>query len=119
MSVHVQWSTTRTESEATSAAAALFESEFQAPPVGVWAAPGRVNLIGEHVDYAGGVCLPFALTQCTFVAASPRDDGAISVVSNVKDKDGTDVTHYKSFRSRAEYPSLVVRLYCGNRVGNG
>jgi len=93
MSVHVQWSTTRTEFEAASAAAALFESEFQAPPVGVWAAPGRVNLIGEHVDYAGGVCLPFALTQCTFVAASPRDDGAISVVSNVKDKDGTDVTH--------------------------
>ena len=33
MSVHVQWSTTRTESEAASAAAELFESEFQAPPL--------------------------------------------------------------------------------------
>jgi galactokinase len=37
---------------------------------GRWAAPGRVNLIGEHVDYAHGLCLPFALAERTVVEAS-------------------------------------------------
>lgn len=36
---------------------------------GRWSAPGRVNLIGEHVDYAEGLCLPFALAERTVVEA--------------------------------------------------
>ncbi|WP_218606004.1 galactokinase [Pseudonocardia abyssalis] len=40
-----------------------------------WSAPGRVNLIGEHVDYAEGLCLPFALAERTVVEASVRADG--------------------------------------------
>ena len=39
-----------------------------------WAAPGRVNLIGEHTDYNGGLCLPIALPHRTYVALAPRDD---------------------------------------------
>lgn len=45
-----------------------------APPVGVWAAPGRINLIGEHTDYNGGFVLPFAIPQAAYLAASPRPD---------------------------------------------
>jgi galactokinase len=40
---------------------------------GVWAAPGRVNLIGEHTDYNDGFVLPFALAQRTVVTASLVD----------------------------------------------
>jgi galactokinase len=44
-------------------------------PSGVWSAPGRINLIGEHTDYNDGYVLPFAIPQAAYVAASPRADG--------------------------------------------
>lgn len=76
-----RWIATRSEEQAEADARALFVDSFGAEPVGVWSAPGRVNLIGEHVDYAGGICLPFALSQRTYVAASPNDEGTFRVVS--------------------------------------
>ncbi|WP_026421548.1 galactokinase [Actinokineospora inagensis] len=51
------------------------------PPVGVWSAPGRVNLIGEHTDYNNGLVLPFALPHRIAVAAAPRADGRIAAVT--------------------------------------
>ena len=41
-------------------------------PAGVWAAPGRINLIGEHTDYNGGYVLPFAIEQSALLAVRPR-----------------------------------------------
>ncbi|WNB86111.1 galactokinase [Cellulomonas sp. ATA003] len=49
-------------------AAAAFRARFDAEPDGVWSAPGRVNLIGEHTDYNGGLCLPIDLPHRTYVA---------------------------------------------------
>jgi galactokinase len=62
-------------------AAELFRSTFGTEPTGVWSAPGRVNLIGEHTDYNGGLCLPIALPQRTFAAVRRRDDDLVRVVS--------------------------------------
>jgi galactokinase len=56
-------------------AAAAFHKEYGSEPTGLWAAPGRVNLIGEHTDYNEGFVLPFALPMRTVAAAAPGGDG--------------------------------------------
>ena len=61
----------------------LFRATFGEEPAGVWAAPGRVNLIGEHTDYNAGLCLPIALPHRTFLALKPREDSAVRLVSDV------------------------------------
>ena len=48
-----------------------FARAFGGVPRAIWSAPGRVNLIGEHVDYAGGEVLPIAIDARTFVAVGP------------------------------------------------
>jgi len=58
-----------------------YRRAFGAEPVGVWSAPGRVNLIGEHTDYNGGPCLPLALPCRTVVAAGRTDDGVLRLRS--------------------------------------
>ncbi|HEV7652289.1 MAG TPA: galactokinase [Actinophytocola sp.] len=50
-------------------------------PTGVWSAPGRVNLIGEHTDYNDGFVLPFALPFRIAVAAQARTDGLFAVTT--------------------------------------
>lgn len=57
-----------------------FASRFGGPSL-VWHAPGRANLMGEHTDYNGGLVLPFAIDRGTEVAAGPRDDGQLHLVS--------------------------------------
>lgn len=68
-------------SDARERAESLFARHFQADPAGVFSAPGRVNLIGEHTDYNDGFVLPLAISQRTVVAASIRDDGAVVALS--------------------------------------
>ncbi|TDO36442.1 galactokinase [Kribbella sp. VKM Ac-2527] len=62
-----------------------FVEVFGTEPDGVWQAPGRVNLIGEHTDYNDGLVLPIALPNRMVVTASARDDGTFAVASTVLD----------------------------------
>src|SRR5277367_2981197 len=55
-------------------------ARFNAEPA-IFAAPGRVNLIGEHTDYAEGFVMPAAIDFATLAAISPRDDGQVVVYS--------------------------------------
>ena len=68
--------------EAMAASTGLFRTAFGAEPAGVWYAPGRVNVIGEHTDYNGGLALPIALPHRAHVALAPRADRTIRLVSS-------------------------------------
>jgi galactokinase len=61
--------------------AAAFETAFGTAPTLFVQAPGRVNLIGEHTDYNGGLVLPCAIDYRTAIAARPRADRKVRVVA--------------------------------------
>jgi len=58
-----------------------FTARYGRRPDGVWQAPGRVNVIGEHTDYNDGFMLPIALPHAARVAAARRDDGLLRLHS--------------------------------------
>jgi galactokinase len=69
------------DDDAAPRAHAAFAERFGGPPDGVWAAPGRVNVIGEHTDYNDGYVLPVALPHTTRAAVARRTDGRLAFAS--------------------------------------
>ncbi|GAA4417307.1 galactokinase [Georgenia halophila] len=63
----------------------LFATTFGGEAEGVWSAPGRVNIVGEHTDYNGGLALPIALPHRTYVAVARRSDRRLRLVSSAAD----------------------------------
>ena len=61
--------------------AAKFREIFDRDPEVISQAPGRVNLIGEHVDYNDGFVLPFAINAVTYSAIARRKDGVLRIAS--------------------------------------
>ena len=51
-----------------------FQKRFQKQPGNVFFSPGRVNLIGEHIDYNGGKVMPCAISLGTYLAVSKNTD---------------------------------------------
>jgi galactokinase len=72
-------------------AAELFKGRFGGAPDGVWLAPGRANLMGEHTDYNDGFVLPFALSQATTAAAARRTDGRLLLCSRQEPDDVLEI----------------------------
>jgi galactokinase len=66
--------------------AARFHDAFGSAPDGVWQAPGRVNLIGEHTDYNDGFVLPFAIDRTARVAVRVRTDSTLRLLSTYGDQ---------------------------------
>ena len=66
--------------------AARFTHEFGSAPAGIWQAPGRVNLIGEHTDYNDGFVLPFAIDRTARVAVGVRSDSTARLLSTYGDQ---------------------------------
>jgi galactokinase len=58
-----------------------FTERYGVPPSHIARAPGRVNIIGEHVDYSDGFVLPAAIDKSIYVAARRRDDDLVQVQS--------------------------------------
>jgi galactokinase len=93
----------------------LHLARFQAEPA-IFVAPGRVNLIGEHTDYAEGFVMPVAIDFATLAGISPRTDGKIVIYSE-------NYTEEKTFDAAAlpaqaakhwsDYPIGVVVLLTG------
>lgn len=73
-------------SNAARCAAQGFHDSFGYQPAGVFSAPGRVNVIGEHVDYQNGLCLPMAISHRCFVAAARTDSDVLRVRSAQADQ---------------------------------
>ena len=61
---------------------ALFEKLYGEGEVRIFFAPGRVNLIGEHIDYNGGYVFPAALELGNYVCVRPREDGIVNLAAD-------------------------------------
>jgi galactokinase len=59
----------------------FFQKSFGAPPAQVVRAPGRLELLGNHTDYNGGLVMALAVDKYIYIAASPRNDGQIELAS--------------------------------------
>ena len=58
-----------------------FTELYGTAPEGVWAAPGRVNLIGEYTDFNDGFVMPLALPHTARAAVARRTDGELRLHS--------------------------------------
>jgi galactokinase len=93
-------------------AADAFRERFGVAPEGVWAAPGRVNVIGEHTDYNDGFVLPVALPHTTRAAVGRRTDGRLAFASLQGDGEVVELAMSELAPGRpdgwAGYPAGVV-----------
>jgi galactokinase len=89
-------------------------ARFQAEPA-IFVAPGRVNLIGEHTDYAEGFVMPVAINFATLAAISPRSDGKIVIwAENYSEEKSFDAAAKPmACKHWSDYPMGVVSILAG------
>jgi galactokinase len=96
----------------------IHEKRFHAVPQ-IFAAPGRVNLIGEHTDYAEGFVMPVAIDFATLAAISPRDDEQVVIYAeNFHEErsfpaDALPLKHLQEKVHWSDYPLGVMAILAG------
>ena len=91
----------------------MHKDRFKADPM-ISVAPGRVNLIGEHTDYAEGFVMPAAINFATLAGISPRNDGKIAVYSENQGEERIfDGVQAKGTKEWTDYPMGVVAILAG------
>jgi galactokinase len=93
----------------------IHEARFGAGPE-IFAAPGRVNLIGEHTDYAEGFVMPAAIDFATLAGISPRNDGKVVIYSkNFDEQREFDAAGLPGAASHhwSDYPLGVLAILAG------
>ena len=90
-----------------------FTDIFEVPGEALFFSPGRVNLIGEHTDYNGGMVFPCAITFGTYAVVTKRTDSCMRLFSNnFKEKGIIDVAlqtlHYDKKDDWANYVKGVL-----------
>jgi galactokinase len=101
-----------------------FELAFgRGSAVRLFFAPGRVNLMGAHLDYNGGPVMPLAIDRGTFVALREREDRRIRLRSTL-DERGVELEAERALAPRAgawfDYPVGVLRAALATgRAGRG
>lgn len=92
-----------------------FQQRYGIHPSLIVRAPGRVNLIGEHTDYNEGFVFPVAIDRATYVAARPRSDRMVQVVSSdLNEEDAFSIDHIE--RSTQPWHNYVRGVVLALRV---
>jgi galactokinase len=97
------------------------QERFGAAPA-LFQAPGRVNLIGEHTDYAGGFVLPAAIDFQTLAAITPRTDGQVVIYSGNFEEQvehSIDALPPKGTHHWSDYPLGVLTVLAGEGIHPG
>jgi galactokinase len=86
----------------------LFAQQFNEAPLFVIASPGRINLIGEHVDYNSGFVLPAAIDKYMYVAVSKRNDSQILLHAADLNQNYQTTLDTPLQRSNMDWPNYVL-----------
>jgi galactokinase len=91
-----------------------FEQTYQTKPDSIYYSPGRVNLIGEHIDYNGGLVFPAAISIGTYAGVRKRDDQTIRFYSSNFKEQGMVSCHlsdlnYQSAHGWVNYAKGIIQ----------
>ena len=86
----------------------LFQKHFSRKPVHYAFAPGRIEFIGNHTDYNGGLVMGAAVTEGITVAVSLREDAIIRIVSDAGDLVKIPLGNYKAVKGAASWTNYPI-----------
>src|SRR5512138_2519527 len=84
----------------------IYQEKFGSAPVHIARAPGRVNLLGEHVDYNNGFVLPAAIDRATYIAFSPTNNDVSTLIAVDMNQQASFTPQTISSKTQADGSSL-------------